>query len=259
VSEARRHVKKCRRSILGLAPCFIGAAACAVLPGFATAVEETGDSYAALTAGYTEGDFGTSVKSELYSLTAEFGHLSGGYDLSASIHLHNLRTSGDGQSSSASGIGDAVLRFGKRLWRDADERSSLNGAVSLKLATGDVDNGLGTGATDAGVQLSINRKAGVYSFTALAGYTQVGEPSGVDYDNVVSYGIGVNRSFSRSNVFASLQGQTAAVPDAAAPLDFDMGFFYVFSADAVVITHAFVGLSDGSPDGGFGLGIVRWF
>jgi hypothetical protein len=97
--------------------------------------------------------------------------------------LQSLRTSGDGQSSSESGIGRA------------------------------------------GVQLSVNRKTGVYSFAALAGYTQVGEPSGVDYDNVVSYGIGVNRSFSRSNVFASLQGQTAAVPGATAPLDFDMVFF----------------------------------
>jgi len=259
MSESRRRGGLSRLSALGPAAWFACTITCSAMPDSAAAVEEIGNSYAALTAGYAEGDFGTSVKSELYSLTPEFGYVNDSYDLSASIPLQSLRTSGGGRSSTESGIGDAVLRAGRRLWRDPEGQVSFNGALLIKLATGDEDRGLGTGATDVGVQLSADRKVGAYSFIALAGYTQVGEPTGVSYDNVVSYGIGVNRSFVRTNVFASLQGQTSAVPGATSPLQVDLGFFRILSADYVVIAHAFLGLSDGSPDGGVGLGIVRWF
>lgn len=223
------------------------------------AAAEFGNAYAAVTAGFREGDFGTSVNNELYSLTPEFGYVSESYDLTASIPFHSLSVSGGGVSASESGIGDAVLRGGKRLWRDEQAAFSLNGALTLKLATGDENKGLGTGGTDVGASLSGTRKVGAYAFTALAGYTQVGEPSGVTYDNVVSYGIGANRSFTRTNVFASLQGQTSAVPGGTAPLEFDAGFFRMLSLDYVVIAHAFVGLSDGSPDDGMEVGVVRWF
>ena len=223
------------------------------------AADEAGNAYAALTADYREGDFGTAVNNELYSLTPEFGYVSGSYDLSASIPFHHLSVSGGGLSSSESGLGDAVLRGGKRLWRDNKAEISLNGALTIKLATGDENKSLGTGGTDIGVSLSATRKRGAYAFTALAGYTQVGAPSGVSYDNVVSYGVGVNRSFTRTNIFASLQGQNSAIPGGTAPLELDVGFFRMLSLDYVVIAHAFIGLSDGSPDDGMGIGFVRWF
>jgi hypothetical protein len=231
-----------------------------VSPAAASPVgNEAGNAYAALTADYRQGDFGTSINSELYSLTPEFGYVSDGYDLSASVPFHDLHISGGGLSSSESGIGDAVLRAGKRIWRNRQATFSLNGSLTLKLATGDENRGLGTGATDAGASLSATRKIGAYAYTVLAGYTRVGEPSGVTYDNAVSYGIGVNRSFTRTNVFVSLQGQTSVLPGGTDPLELDTGFFHMLSLEYVIIAHAFVGLSDGSPDGGMGVGIVRWF
>ena len=225
----------------------------------APAADEVGNAYVAVSADYREGDFGTSVNNELYSLTPEFGYVSGSYDLSVSIPFRHLSVSDGGLSSSESGLGDAVLRGGKRLWRDKKAESSLNGALTIKLATGDENKGLGTGGTDIGVSVSTTRKHGAYAFTALAGYTEVGAPSGVSYDNVISYGLGVNRSFARTNVFASLQGQNSAIPGATAPLEFDAGFFHMLSLNYVVIAHAFIGLSDGSPDDGMGIGFVRWF
>jgi len=244
-----------RRSIAwAVITCFV-----VITAEVAPAAAAAGNAYAALTAGYREGDFGTTVDNELYSLTPEFGYVSSDYDLSISIPLHRLRVSGNGLSSSESGFGDAVLRGGKRLWRDKEAETSLNGALTIKLATGDENKGLGTGATDIGVSLAATHKRGAYAFTALAGYTQVGSPSGISYDNVVSYGVGVNRSFTRTNVFASLQGQNSALPGGTAPLEFDAGFFHMLSLDYVVIVHAFTGLSDGSPDDGMGIGFVRWF
>jgi hypothetical protein len=132
------------------------------------AADEAGNAYASLTADYREGDFGTTVNNELYSLTPEFGYVSSSYDLSASIPLHHLSVSGGGLSSSESGLGDAVLRGGRRLWRDKKAETSLNGALTIKLATGDENKGLGTGGTDIGVFLSATRKRGAYAFTALA-------------------------------------------------------------------------------------------
>lgn len=223
------------------------------------AADETGNAYTAMTAGFREGDFGTSANNELYTLTPEFGYVSDLFDLSASIPFHNLTVKSGGLSSSESGIGDAILRGGKRLWQDEQAKYSLRGALTLKLATGDENNGLGTGATDIGVSVSGTHRISAYGFTALVGYTQVGEPAGVSYDDVVSYGVGANRSFTRTNVFASLQGQTSSLPGGTAPLEFDAGFFHLLSLDYVVITHAFIGLSDGSPNNGMGIGIVRWW
>ena len=229
------------------------------MPITASAVDEGGKGYAALTAGFREGGFGTSINNELYTLTPEFGFVSERYDLSASVPFHSHRISDAGASSTETGVGDAELRGGRRLWRDEQSAYSLYGALTLKLATGDESKGLGTGGTDMGVSLSGSHKVGAYAYTVLAGYTQVGEPSGVTYDNVISYGIGANRSFTHANVFVSLQGQTPAVPGGTAPLEFAAGFFRILSLDYVVIAHAFVGLSDGSPDDGLSVGIVRWF
>lgn len=245
-----------RRVIFILAWCI---AVLFVAPADAKVEDETGNAYAAIMAGYREGDFGTSVNNELYSLTPEFGYVSGDYSLSASVPLQHLRTSSGGLSSTETGIGDATLLAGKLLWRDDTATYSLNGALDVKLATGDENKGLGTGGTDVGVSISGSRKYEAYVFTLLAGYTQVDEPSGVDYNNVVSYGVGVNRTIDHSNVFASLQGQTSALPGGTAPLEFDVGFFHLLSLDNVVIVHVFTGLSDGSPDGGMGVGLVRWF
>ena len=247
------------RAVLVMALLSLAGGGEALLPVVASAADESGNAYAALSADFREGDFGTSVNNELYSLTPEMGYVSDRYDLSASIPLHRLSVSGGGLSSTESGMGDAVLRGGGRLWRDEGGIFSLNGALTLKLATGDENKGLGTGATDIGVSLSGTRKIGAYAVTALAGYTRVGDPAGVVYDDVVSYGVGVNRGFTRSNVFASLQGQTSALPGGTDPLEFDVGFFRMLSPDYVLIAHAFIGLSDGSPDDGMGLGMVRWF
>ena len=256
---AVRHGKRRRRTAAVTLLGWLVIVGEAVSPASGWAVEETGNAYAAVTADYKEGDFGTSVNNELYSLTPEFGYISGSYDLSASIPFHRHRVSGEGASSAESGIGDAVLRGGRRLWRDEQAVSSLYGALTLKLATGDENKGLGTGGADIGVSLSGSRRIGAYAYTVLVGYTQVGEPSGVTYDNVVSYGIGINRSFARTNVFASVQGQTSAIPGGTAPLEFDVGFFHMLSLEYVIVAHGFVGLSDGSPDNGMGIGVVRWF
>lgn len=253
-----RRGKRWRRAASAMIICLLVITVESAAPPAARAADATGNAYASIAADYRQGDFGTSVNTELYSLTPEFGYVSDSYDVSASIPFHNLRVSGGGVSSSASGIGDAVLSAGRRLWRDERSRASLRGALRLKLATGDENKGLGTGATDIGFFLSATRKAGDNAFTVLAGYTEVGEPAGVTYDNVISYGVGVNHSFSRTNVFASLQGQTSALPGGTAPLECDAGFFNIMSLEYVFIAHAFVGLSNGSPDGGLGIGLVRW-
>ena len=257
--SAARHYRRRRHPVLVIALGSLAVIMEAVLPVYASEADESGNAYAALTADFREGDFGTPVNNELYSLTPEMGYVSDRYDLSVTIPLHRISVSGGGLSSTESGVGDAVLRGGRRLWRNEGGEFSLSGALTLKLATGDENKGLGTGATDIGVSMSGTRRAGVYAFTALAGYTQVGEPEGIVYDNIVSYGVGINRGFTRTNVFASLQGQTSVLPGGTDPLEFDVGFFRMLSLDYVVIAHAFVGLSDGSPDDGVGLGYVRWF
>lgn len=250
VIHPRRNISRRR-----LTATFLGAIIS--LPGTAVASNDGGDSYFALTAGFSSGDFGAATTTDLYSLTPELGHVDDLNTVSVAVPFHHLRIDGGGSPSNDTGLGDAIVRGSRKVFQEGEY--SLTGSVSLKLATGDENKGLGTGGTDLGVALSGDRDIGLYTYTILVGYTQVGEPSGVSYDNVVSYGVGINRRFVRSNVFASLQGQTSALPNTSDPLAIDAGFFRFLTLKDVVIAHALIGLSTGSPDLAVEVGLVRWF
>jgi hypothetical protein len=239
----------------GLALAYCGIVACSVSPHANAAASH----YAAQTASYTEGDFGTATDRTLYSMTSEFGRLADRYDVSIAIPLHRFSIEEEGTSLSEAGIGDVTLRAGMRLWSDTRKQASFNGSLAVKFATGDEDRGLGTGATDVTGAVSASRRYGAWMITVLAGYLHAGEPSGVDYDPAILYGVGVNRRLTRASIFASVRGQTSVIPDGDAPLAFDLGFFRILSRNYVIVCNLSTGLSDGSPDVGVSAGMVRWF
>lgn len=218
-----------------------------------------GNAYVDLTAGFRTGDFGTPVTSDLYDVTPEVGYVTPTYNIGVALPLLVLHSEGDGVSSTAGGIGDMLVRGGATLWESAGETTRLNGGAAVKLATGDADKGLGTGATNYGGFLSVNQRVYGNIVTVMSGYIVTGSPEGADYRNVVPYGISLQRAIARTNVYTSVQGQTSAVAGLSAPLEWHLGFFHVLNADYVIRANGFVGLSDGSPAFGVSAGFVRWF
>lgn len=222
----------------------------------AAAPVRAADVFLGLEAGYSSGDFGTGVTSDLSSLTLSLGATAQDYEFNGSLPYLRL---GEGNAGSQSGIGDAVLRAGRNIALDAPGDTRLNLAFAVKLPTADEDKGLGTGETDVGGFASVSRRWSTVKATLSLGYIKVGDPAGLDYNDVVTYGVGLSKNFSRAGGYVSLDGRSAMMDGADAPLELSAGGFYLLDARYAVTGGVFFGLSDGSADAGANLGLLRRF
>lgn len=218
-----------------------------------------GRAYLGLNAGYRSGDFNTSITSKLYDVTPELGYAASKYEIGILVPLLHLNSEGGGSSTTDTGIGDVVVHGSRTVWESGNARTGLNLGASVKLATGDEGKWLGTGGTDYGGFVSAKHEISGNIVSLMTGYTVTGSPEGISYDDVVSYGISVQRAFTRTHLYTALQGQTSAVPGFEDPLEWDLGFFHILNSGYVVRVDGFVGLSDGSPDVGISAGFIRWF
>lgn len=254
----------------GAPPAGLGCLALPRLPGFVlflalglaafstAAPAADGRAYVALDGGVQAGDFGTPVRSTLYSVAPTLGYYARDYDLSVTVPYLSLTQSAAGQSASESGLGDIVVRAGYALVPERTSGLSLNGAVAVKLPTADETKGLGTGETDVGATLLLGQRFGPVRLSLLGGFIKVGDPAGQDYNDVYLYGVGVARTWSDTGLYAALEGRRALVAGADNPLEVRAGFFHLFSHRFAIRTTAFAGLNDGGPAYGASFGFVQW-
>lgn len=212
------------------------------------------DRYAGVDLGYSAGDFGTGVDSQLTSLTFTLSAVDTATDISVAVPLLNLTTDGVGTES---GPGDITLRAAHRT--PVGEATSAYGALSLTLPTGDDDVGLGSGATDVGAAAGLTRDFGANRALISIGYIVTGESSAIERDDVALAGVGAAHRYSRGSVYASFDARTAAFAGADEPREISLGGFHVVSSTLAFTFHTFRGLNDGGPDYGATLGMVqRW-
>ena len=205
---------------------------------------------------YRSGDFGTNNTVTLSSLSLIGGAVGETYDASFSVPWLRLD---DELSDAESGLGDIVVRVGGALVEETEDGFSLYGSLSAKLATGDEDRGLGSGEADYGGFLTVSQDFDPVRASLLGGYIWLGDPPGLDYDNIYVVEGTLFRRFDRLGAYLSLQGRGASVDGVDDPLEFYAGGFYALSEDFMLTASALVGLSDASPDFGATLGILRWF
>jgi hypothetical protein len=213
-----------------------------------------GRGYLDLSGGYKSGDFGTPVTTNLLYSIATLGYASPEYDFSVSAPW--LRLS-DG--STETGPGDVILRGQHLLVPEGSSGLSLDGSVAIKLPTADETKGLGTGEADYGGFLGLHQRFGSYKLSLLGGYILTGDPPGIDYRNIVLYGIGLAKTFVATQVMISFEGRQAVVSGMKNPQEIHAGVFHILNADYAVKASGFVGLNNGGPDSGVEAGIIRWF
>ncbi len=214
------------------------------------------ERYANLDYAYRSGDFGTGSTTELTALTLTLGWMQSSLQFGASIPY--LVVQGD-SISRVSGLGDVLLRGSRDFELDSSSQSQLTFAANIKLPTADDDDGLGSGEPDMGINVAWSAMFADWKPIVSLGYTVIGDPSGVDYNDVASYGVGVFRRLTRSGVFVSLDGRSAIIDGTDAPLEVSIGEFYLLSSTYALNAGAFQGLSDGSADYGFNAGVLRRF
>jgi hypothetical protein len=217
-----------------------------------------GRGYGEYDAGYRRGDYASATQSTLRYVRAEFGYVAPDYDVSVSIPFLSLREETGTVTTTGSGLGDVVLRAGHVLLPDRGG-GSLYGNVGVKLPTADDAKGLGTGETDVGGFLTYSRRLDRVTLMVMGGYVLVGDPRGVDYNNSYQYGLGLMHNTGRGLLYTSVEGRRAIIPGDTNPLELYAGFYHPLGARFTLKGLGFVGLSDGSPDYGLEVGLLRWF
>ena len=90
-----------------------------------------------------------------------------------------LGLTGEADSSSVSGLGDATLGATARLTgKGGPTWAGLT--VLATVPTGDEDKGLGTGTTDVSAELALEHRVGATALTGAAGYTWLGDKGAGD-------------------------------------------------------------------------------
>ncbi|MFA5937722.1 MAG: hypothetical protein WC809_00075 [Sinimarinibacterium sp.] len=222
-------------------------------------VRANGNAFVELSGGFKSGDFGTAVRSDLRYVAPAVGYLAPGYDFSATVPYLRLNTDSGGTSATESGIGDIVARAGKVLAPDAFDELSLYGSVAVKLPTADEDKGLGTGETDLGAFLAARWPLGNLRLNLQGGYIKSGLGHSEGLRDVFLYSAGLSGATTRAHWYVSLDGRTALVQGARAPLEISGGSLYALGGRYFLKGSAFAGLNEGGPAFGVAGGIVRMF
>jgi len=249
----------------------IATAACAALLCNAAQAQDK-----ALTLGaaldYSSGDYGTGTETRIISLAATARYDTGPWAFRAYVPwlkvtgnqsvipgLGRVRGGGPDRESE-SGLGDIVVGATYAALSDKPNGFGLDLTAKVKLPTADEKKGLGTGEADYIFLADLYKTFDRVTAFGGVGYHVLGDPPGVELDNVWSANLGASYKLDeRDSVGLSLYGRDRVAPGTDRQREL-MGFF-VRKLDQLwkMQLYALVGLSDGSPDYGFGLSIARPF
>ncbi|MEP7299387.1 MAG: transporter [Burkholderiales bacterium] len=161
-----------------------------------------------------------------------------------------------------SGWGDVTLRGEYYLRRGTSTSPWVIGLLRVTLPTGDEDKGLGSGATDVEVQVSLIQRLGRINWLADAGYTFVGRSNGLDPRNQLRLGAGASVPFGkdqRHSYYVYLENRTSRFSGSEDKRSVAVGFSTAFTQAKRVrlSTSVFFGLSDSTEDVGLYVSLGR--
>ncbi|MBN2056766.1 OmpA family protein [bacterium] len=115
--------------------------------------------------------------------------------------------------SEDNGFGDIYMNLKAGLLKEAGG-PGIGLLLFGKVPTADEDKGLGTGETDFGGKLLVSKHTERVGFHLNLGYTVIGEPDAVEFDDQFTYGIGLNLPLEQPYQFiAELSGENSYAPD----------------------------------------------
>lgn len=232
-------------------------------PAFAQSADDDADFSITTGVDYSQGDYGTGTDTEILVAPLSARLRTGNVRFSASVPY--LRIAGAGNivggdggpivvdpnspASTRSGFGDVTVGVNYAI-PEEDAGFGLDFGARVKLPT--AQTGLGTGKTDVSFSGELSRTFGTITPFVQGGYRIMGDPVGVDLDNVLFGSVGASASVGRSVLLASYdyrQSTTTLVEDSQEVF----GAFSAPVSDTLNLTlYGSAGLSDGAPDYGVG-------
>ncbi|MHB8533900.1 MAG: hypothetical protein ACYDBW_00435 [Sulfuricaulis sp.] len=163
----------------------------------------------------------------------------------------------------SAGLGDSTVSATRYLVQDDESGLSWDVGAVIKLDTGDVKKGLGTGANDYSLQSDLGRNFGRLALTGTLGYSWIGSPGAV-----VIHGISENLRF-KNVPYGSVDGAYPIGKDTKAGVTYfqeratETGGFPQKDVTVYLDTntndstdirlYVLKGLADGSPNRGVGV------
>jgi hypothetical protein len=160
------------------------------------------------------------------------------------------------------GIGDVVVRGRYYVLDERGWLPTIAVRAHVKAPTASSARGLGTGRPDEGVGLEVSRTIGGGLLAMVdGGYTLIGDPSGVDYNNNWWYDVGVGRDLANGllNVSVFFAEDRAIVSGLANARDILTAVTVRGPNGWRLQVSGQVGMSDGAPERGVTLGASRRF
>lgn len=150
----------------------------------------------------------------------------------------------------AEGLGDIIIRPEFSLLKEQGNTPAMSLALWLNLRNGEQSKGLGAEECNYTFTLQISKNIAPFTFHLNFGYIFVGEPSGQDLDNVISYNTALEYALTKELVLVGeLFGKTNPDPLATDdPLDALLGVMYKLSPHITLDFGAWAGLTNASSD-----------
>jgi hypothetical protein len=217
--------------------------------------------------GYDQGDFGTDETSRAAYVPVSLRFVANRFDLTVASSLARIDTAegvrlfdgvpvqtGDGVPLQEFGIGDTVVRSRIFLNSPDSDLPAVTPFVRVKIPTAREELGLGTGKTDFGFGIEVDKQVNELLVFGDVAYTIVGKVPGLDLRNRTAAGFGIGKQLSDtttiSGIFDWRRAIVAGNPD---PAEITGVLSYKLNSVVTLSPNAFVGLTSGSSD--FGVGV----
>lgn len=223
---------------------------------------------------YEEGDYDTGDTTELWRIPFSVSYSTEKWYLNATIpylsaesdgalvvrsSTHHISTRPARRGRTESGLGDITLSATRYLAYNRERNLEPFVRGRIKLGTADEDDGLGTGESDVAGEFGVNIWRKPNRYYAALGYELVGDPPGVDYDNVFYAYTGVSRRLNeRQRIGVDLYYSESSTPGFDDALELSGYVNQRLDAQRTLHAYLLAGLTDGSPDWGGGVGL-KWY
>ncbi|PKL83085.1 MAG: hypothetical protein CVV24_06705 [Ignavibacteriae bacterium HGW-Ignavibacteriae-3] len=108
---------------------------------------------------------------------------------------------------------------------------------------------IGTGKYDFGASVTLRKGFDTYLAIVDLGYLNIGDPTGITYNNPFTYGVGFGKYFNdgNSSLLLYYQGYTEIISGYSAPQQISIGFNHQLNSQLTLTIVGGIGLSKFSP------------
>jgi len=166
------------------------------------------------------------------------------------MHGDNNSMNQSSMMNSHISLGDFYLYGSYRLLNENSSAIELYISPGIKIPTASANIGIGTGQFDYSLSLNFRRSIESFIILAEAGFIMLGDPTGIDYENPFTYGIGLGKFISQNgnSVLLYYYAYTKILNNYEPPRQVSLGLNFNLSSTTSLSLIGSKGLSNYSPD-----------